>query len=337
VAIVQRGVTFSLGVGLTNECNLRCDHCYRPDASVDRLTPEDVRRVCDSVPIRTANLGVGENGLHPFFGAILEQFWGRGIVTSITSNGLSLAALDDDALRRFDSVELSLDFPTEPAHDAFRGQGNWRLVTATVERCLRLGVRVTIVTVMMRTNYTQLGALARVAAGFGTDLRVNVYQPARNDRYTLGYEQFWEGFARLLGSARLVATSEPVLGAVLGLPRSATSACGRSTLRVAPDRRVLPCTYWPAGRLTIDDLEALGAGILATQEFTEARLVPGACAGCPCQGGCAGRRRLVNARAAADPYCPFARGDRVRIDWEPAPWQAFPKLSSACTTIVSAR
>jgi MoaA/NifB/PqqE/SkfB family radical SAM enzyme len=333
----QSAIAFSVGLGLTNECNLRCDHCYRPDASIDRLSLEDVRRVCDSLPVRAANLGVGENGLHPSFRPIMDELWGRGIVTSITSNGLSLAGLEDEALRRFDSVELSLDFPTEREHDRFRGAGNWRLVVATVERCVRLGLRVGITAVMMRTNHARLGELARVAASLGTDLRVNVYQPARNDRYTLGYEQFWQGFARLLGASRLVATSERVLAAVLGLETRAAPACGRATVRVAPDRRVLPCTYWPASRLTIDGLAALGAGILAAEEFAEARRVPGACAGCPCEGGCAGRRRLMAAREAADPYCPFARGDRIRIDWEPAPRREPPKLASACTTIVSAR
>ena len=47
---------------------------------------------------------------------------GAGIKTSITSNGLSVQALDDERLKRFHSVELSLDFPTEREHDAFRGR-----------------------------------------------------------------------------------------------------------------------------------------------------------------------------------------------------------------------
>ncbi|MGH7433872.1 MAG: radical SAM/SPASM domain-containing protein, partial [Candidatus Methylomirabilales bacterium] len=63
---------FSVGIGLTNECNLRCPHCYRPDMVIDRLTLQDVRRVCDSIPVRSMNLGVGENGLHPQYHAILE-------------------------------------------------------------------------------------------------------------------------------------------------------------------------------------------------------------------------------------------------------------------------
>ena len=54
---------FSVGIGLTNECNLRCAHCYRPDMVVERLTRADVRRVCDAVPAASMNFGVGENGI----------------------------------------------------------------------------------------------------------------------------------------------------------------------------------------------------------------------------------------------------------------------------------
>jgi hypothetical protein len=37
-----------------------------------------------------------------------------------------------------------------------------------------------------------------------------------------------------------------------------------------------------------------------------------------------------------DPYCPFARRDRLRLEWEPAAGADLPKLGSACTTVVSA-
>jgi hypothetical protein len=37
-----------------------------------------------------------------------------------------------------------------------------------------------------------------------------------------------------------------------------------------------------------------------------------------------------------DPYCPFARRERVVIDWERAAREDLPKLGSACTTVVSA-
>jgi radical SAM protein with 4Fe4S-binding SPASM domain len=304
---------------------------------IDRLTLQDVRQVCESIPVRSMNLGVGENGLHPEYLAILDYLWMRGIKTSITSNGLSIQTLPDEAVKRFHSVEFSLDFPTEREHDAFRGHGNWRTVMGALERCAELGLPVTVTAVMMSINYNSLAELAKVAASWGAKLRVNIYQPAKTDRFTLTYNQFWEGFKRLLGSSQLVATTEPVLAAVLGLEGFTGPGCGRSTVRVAPDGRILPCTYWPKSRLKVADLKALGEGIVQTSEFLEARQVPSACNGCPCCGGCAGRRALIGSLHESDPYCPFARRDRIVIDWEQANGEDLPKVGSACTTVVSAR
>ncbi|HUE97104.1 MAG TPA: radical SAM protein [Longimicrobiaceae bacterium] len=330
-------MAFSVGMGLTNECNLRCAHCYRPDMVVDRLSLQDVRSVCEAIPVKSMNLGVGENGLHPEYGAILDHLRQRGIKTSITSNGLSIQALSDEGVKRFHSVEFSLDFPTEAEHDAFRGPGNWKTVMAGLARCTSLGVPVTVTAVMMRINYDRMALLARVAAACGAPLRVNIYQPSKTDRFALSYEQFWDGFRRLLGSARLVATTEPVLAAVLGLPGFTGPGCGRTTVRVAPDGRVLPCTYWPESRLTVADLRARREAIVEAPEFSQARAVPAACAGCPCLGGCAGRRALLGRLSESDPYCPFARRDRVVLDWEPASTEDLPKVGSACTTVVTAR
>lgn len=329
-------MAFSVGIGLTNECNLRCPHCYRPDMVMDRLTLEDVKRVCEGIPVKSMNLGVGENGLHPDYHAILDYLAQRGIKTSITSNGLSTEVLTDKELKRFHSVEFSLDFPTEQEHDAFRGKGNWRMVMRALERCSALGLKITVTSVMMSINYEKLPALAQVAASLGANLRVNVYQPSKTDRFTLSYDQFWNGFKRLFESTRLVATTEPVLVAVLGLDEFVGPGCGRSTVRVAPNGQVLPCTYWPKSRLTLDDLERLQERIIDTEEFQEARMTPSACQGCPCRGGCAGRRALVGGLYEPDPYCPFAKGDRITIDWERAGEEDLPKAGSACTTIVSA-
>jgi MoaA/NifB/PqqE/SkfB family radical SAM enzyme len=53
-------MAYAIGVGLTNECKLRCPHYYRPDAVIDRLTLQDIQRVCEAIPVRSMNLGVGE-------------------------------------------------------------------------------------------------------------------------------------------------------------------------------------------------------------------------------------------------------------------------------------
>jgi len=328
-------MTFSVGIGLTNECDLRCPHCYRPDATVDRLSLETVRRVVAALPVGSMNLGVGENGLHPEYRAVLDFLAEQRIKTSITSNGTSIAALSDAEVRRFSSIEFSLDFATEAEHDAFRGAGNWRAVHAGLERCRGLGVSVGVTAVLMRINVRSVPGLVEVARRAGAYLRVNVYQPAKVDAFTLTYQEFWEVFRALADVSRLVATTEPVLAGVLGLPGFAGPGCGRSTVRVAPDGRILPCTYWPTSALRVDALETLGEAVVETPEFVAARRIPDRCAGCPCRGGCAGRRAILQALGAPDPYCPFARGQTVRLEWPRAAAGDLPKVGAACTTVVA--
>jgi MoaA/NifB/PqqE/SkfB family radical SAM enzyme len=58
---------FALGIGLTNECNLACDFCYRDPTRTDRLTLGQVRSILERLQVRSINLGTGENGIHPEF------------------------------------------------------------------------------------------------------------------------------------------------------------------------------------------------------------------------------------------------------------------------------
>src|SRR5438105_196627 len=181
---------FALGLGLTNECNLACSFCYRDPARTDRLTLEQVRSVMESLPVRSVNLGTGENGMHPQFREILAYLRTLPVKLTITSNGHSTAILTDDELRAFHDVEFSLDYPTEREQDAQRGSGNWSLIHDQASRCVRLGIPVTFIAVMMKANYLRLAEVARVAKRYQSPLRVNVYQAVRSDIYSLSYEEY---------------------------------------------------------------------------------------------------------------------------------------------------
>src|SRR5262252_3601872 len=184
----------ALGLGLTNECNLKCAFCYRDPTRADRLSLAQVRAVMERLPIRSVNLGTGENGMHPDFKAILNYLRSKPAKLTITSNGHTVAVLEDDELRAFHDIEFSLDYPTQAEQDTQRGAGNWNLIHQQAERCVKLGVPVTIIAVMMKSNCLRLAEVARVAKKFGAPLRVNVYQAVRSDVYALSYEEYWEGF-----------------------------------------------------------------------------------------------------------------------------------------------
>src|SRR5215510_2745117 len=112
---------FALGLGLTNECNLACAFCYRDPTRLDRLSLEQVRAVMKSLPVRSVNLGTGENGMHPDFAEFVNYLRSQPIKLTITSNGYSIEALDDAEVTAFHDIEFSLDYPTEAEQDRQRG------------------------------------------------------------------------------------------------------------------------------------------------------------------------------------------------------------------------
>jgi radical SAM protein with 4Fe4S-binding SPASM domain len=330
----------SLGLGLTNECNLACAFCYRDPTRADRLSLDQVKAVMERLPVRSVNLGTGENGMHPDFKAILAYLRTKPVKLTITSNGHSVAVLEDDELSTFHDIEFSLDYPTQAEQDAQRGDGNWALIHQQAERCLRLHIPVTIIAVMMRSNYLRLADVARVAKQFDAPLRVNVYQAVRSDIYALSYEEYWEGFRRLFEEAAVIAIGEPLVRAMAGLP-PLRGGCGVSTVRVTPRATTQPCVYWPGWGEPLSDLTSIGLDILDSAPFEQARRLPAACQPCEfrdsCHGGCAGRRRLQSALLQPDSYCPIIRGERQRIEIRTAADRDLPKLSSSCTTVVIAR
>jgi radical SAM protein with 4Fe4S-binding SPASM domain len=331
---------FALGLGLTNECNLACAFCYRDPTRTDRLTLEQVRRVVESVPLRSVNLGTGENGMHPDFPAIFSYLRRQPLKLTMTSNGYSVQVLPDEAVKAFHEIEFSLDYPKGEEQDAQRGKGNWALIHEQAARCRSLGVPVTFIAVMMRTNFARLAEIARIAKAYDAPLRLNVYQAVRTDSFALTYDEYWTGFQTLFEKTDVLAIGEPLVRAMAGLPPR-QGGCGVATIRVTPRATIQPCVYWPGRGAPLDLFLRLKGEILHTESFEAARSLPEACRACDhlaaCRGGCAGRRQLLGRLAEPDPYCPVIRGERRPFSLHMAEGRTLAKSDSACTTVVMAR
>lgn len=336
----QEARSFALGLGLTNECNLACSFCYRDPARTDRLTLDQVQRIVESVPLRSVNLGTGENGLHPDFSAVLAYLRRQPLKLTMTSNGYSVQVLPDEDLKAFHEIEFSLDYPTEEEQDAQRGAGNWALIHEQAARCRSLGAPVTFIAVMMRTNFDRLAEIAAIAKAYSAPLRLNVYQAVRSDTFALTYDEYWTGFQLLFDKTDVLAIGEPLVRAMSGLPPR-QGGCGVATVRVTPRGAIQPCVYWPGQGAPLDLLFNLKDGILQTESFQAARSLPNACESCNyiavCRGGCAGRRRLLDRLGEPDPYCPVIRGEQRLLNIRLAEGRPLAKSDSACTTVVIAR
>ncbi len=328
---------FSVGIGLTNNCNLACAHCYRDTEQVQSLSLEQVQQICRAIPVESMGMGTGENALHPEFTKIVEYLRSKDIRLSIASNGYSLTSIPEYTLSAFQDVEVSIDYPSQVAQDAWRGAGNWALVHQAIDRCRKLGIEISILTTMMHTNFTEMDQMVQLARQDGVNLRVNAYQAVKTDAYRLKYAEFWEGYRRLFEDGLVVACREPVVRAVMGLGE-VQSPCGRRSIRFNPRGQVIPCVYWPSGSgglPGLDDLYRLGSLVLDNGWFQSARQVPPSASNCPCQGGCASRRALNGNLDAHDDYCPWSRGEEIQLQWRPAPAKDLMRAGNVCTTIVT--
>ena len=328
---------YSIGIGLTNDCNLNCAHCYRDTETINNLSLAQVKEICDSIPIDSMGMGTGENALNPEFNAIVSYLSAKGIRLSIASNGYTLTVIPESILEMFNDVEVSIDFHTEAEQDSHRGTGNWALVHQAIERCHRQGVEVSILSTLMNTNYDKMDRMVALGRLNGCNLRVNAYQAVKTDAFRLSYSQFWEGYRRLFSAGLVVACSEPVVRAVMGLPNT-QSPCGRKSIRINPRGQIVPCVYWPNGssdKKTTADLARLGEEILNEHAFQMARLDPPLASDCACKGGCASRRALNGRLDAHDEFCPWVKGEVIHLEWKPAPAKDLMRIGNVCTTIVN--
>jgi len=328
----------TVGIGLTNNCNLHCSHCYREQGQTYDLTLEDIEKVCDSLAISSIGFGTGENGLNPQYLEIIDYLKGRGIKLTLASNGYTLSITPDEVLTYFRDVEFSIDFPDQKRQDEFRGEGNWRTIMEAIDRCTRLGIKISILAVLMNVNYLDQGHLAKLAASLGADFRVNVYQPMYTDKFMLSYDQYWEGYRILFDQSEIISVTEPLVNTFLGLGNGNGTPCGDSSIRITPDRHLKPCVYWPTSDLTIEDLVKKKEAVFQTPLFNATHTTPRFCLSCKyvksCGGGCAARRVLRSRPDEPDEYCPVVRGQDISLQSKSSRAERPLRTGSICTTIV---
>ena len=328
----------SLGIGLTSNCNLNCAHCYRDQNQIYDLTLADVRKICENLDISSIGFGTGENGLNPEYFQILDYLHSRNVKMTLASNGYTLSITPDEELKYFTDVEFSVDFPDQRRQNEFRGEGNWQTIMQGIERCRRLGIRVSILAVLMNLNFTDLGKIARMAASYDSNFRVNAYQPMYTEEFMPNFEQYWEAYRILFDQSEIISITEPLVNSFSGANGLKGSPCGGRSMRVTPDRKIKACVYWPESDLTIDDLAEKNEAIFDTPLFRQTRLTPEFCLNCEhvrnCGGGCAARRKLRGRLEFPDEYCPIYQGKTIQLTGSSSSTAKPLRTGSICTTIV---
>jgi radical SAM protein with 4Fe4S-binding SPASM domain len=190
----------------------------------------------------------------------------------------------------------------------------------------------------MNLNYDELGLIAELAASFGADFRVNVYQPMYTDEFMPSFDQYWKAFEALFDQSEIISVTEPLVNTFLGLNGLKGTPCGARSMRVTPDRLLKACVYWPDSDLTIEDLVEKKETIFQSPLFKQTHKIPQFCIDCEhvgnCGGGCAARRILRGQFEKPDEYCPIFKGKTIKLEGSLSEAAKPLRTGSICTTIV---
>lgn len=310
---IKNGI--SIGIGTTGNCNLNCPHCYSKPLRGHTLTFGEVAPLINSSDnICSVNFGTGENILNPDFMEIVDLCYSKGIKMSLTSNGYSVNCLKDEDLKKFNDIDISLDFAEKSVQNDFRHGQSWDFAAKAMDRCRRLGVEFSVATALMNVNYEQIPMLLEKVSEEGCNLRLNVFKKvikAGVTKFALTFDQFWEAVRLLFTYGKLISCSEPVVNAMLGIePIVPKSPCGSNSFRIHPDGGIVPCVYWPEGTIKLPDVEGNINAVFENDNFRIMKTIPEFCVkNCDkvdvCGGGCASRRYLNGKLDEPDEYCPL--------------------------------
>jgi radical SAM protein with 4Fe4S-binding SPASM domain len=329
--------SFYLQWHITNQCNLRCRHCYQDDFSrKEDLNLEGLKKIADNIVSALRDWGAkacihltgGEPLLKDELFPLLEYLDHLPEVEELgmISNGI---LLNDEildrlaAVRRFNTVKISLDGADAQVHDRIRSAGNFDRV---VEKVLLVRKRevfdVNLMFTVMRSNLESLPAFIRLGEELGVDgMIIERFIPwgrGREIREEVLDREQWRGMLDTLFRYFSMELEEdevlPYQAFQVDLrgeePQLLGAPCvlGTEGFCVMPRGEVFPCRRFPLslGNLLESPLREIweNSGIL--QQLRNRGNLKGKCGTCG-EGACTGCRSLAFSLTgdyfAEDPHC----------------------------------
>jgi len=254
-----------LCIDLTNDCKLRCVHCYRSYTGHEAvyLAPKAMHRI----PNRFYRLarqielsGIGEPMLHPRWDEILE--WIAGKSSARLTFNTSLTLVTEERLRRMvelgAGVAVSIDAARPDTFERIRRGASHEAVFGALKRLSRLGREIAnprfflrIKWTLMKPNVAELSEFVDLAAGMGiSEIHVQPlapHHPSLKEWCCSGEDQETSDFLlRAFDRGTALGVAIPMHGHLLvnDALRTASADNARSTRLLAED---LWHHHWPGG------------------------------------------------------------------------------------------
>lgn len=227
---------------ITNECNLRCKHCYLGEYKnnienyyIDMLI-EDFRKN----KVAYVTLTGGEPLINKDFQTIIRKLYNNGITTYIATNGtlLDIEKVNFLIANGIKVVQISLDGASKDINDRLRGKGTFDNVISNLQMMKRLGLKVIVAYTINKNNIDYINEFIDLKEFIQFDfLRFELYIPVINrfDELALSHDD--------INKIRYIFNSLKKDNSVI-LPKfNSEIMCGAGIVNcmINPDRTISPC------------------------------------------------------------------------------------------------
>jgi radical SAM protein with 4Fe4S-binding SPASM domain len=166
-------------IEITNRCNLNCEHCYASSGTnVDEkeLTLEEIGRLLkelNEMGVFRIFISGGEPFMRKDFLNILRMIrsYPFGVVTSTNGVLVTEKLLKEIKKIGITGIQVSLDGSKATTHDKIRGvKGTFEKALETAKNISKLGISLTIGTVVSRRNYKEIPEIIDLALSLNASI-----------------------------------------------------------------------------------------------------------------------------------------------------------------------
>jgi AdoMet-dependent heme synthase len=316
---------------LTENCNLRCMHCYQGERVKEELPLTEMKRVISEVSdmIRdwsdtygiafspSMNITGGEPFLKKDLFRFLREIKQKGFKMYLLTNGTLVSrdrarSLSDLGV---DGVQVSIEGPEE-VHDAIRGKGSFRASKEGIEYLVDAKLPVTLNVTLSAINASTVDKVIAFCSHVGAQ-RVGFSRlvPAGKGRSLLSQmltkEQvrgLYETVLSLEHDNIEIVTGDPVASQMrektnggTGVVASSGCSAGVAGLTILPNGNVTPCRRLPLslGNVTKDSLREIWSTSPVLDALRDRSKYKGKCRNCDRWAQCRGCRAIAYAYACS--------------------------------------
>ncbi|MBU3897303.1 MAG: radical SAM protein [Nanoarchaeota archaeon] len=150
-------------IHLTEDCNLRCKHCYLGDPGNNSLPFEDVKNLLNEMESSqglTVLFSGGEPLKYDDFWKLNEILPKYNMSFELLSNG-TLITEEDASQLNINNIQISLD-GLEHGHEFMRGVGTYKKTVHGIKHLLNANNSVSIATMVHKNNLDEFGGMKKL-------------------------------------------------------------------------------------------------------------------------------------------------------------------------------